>query len=44
MGKIKIVEIVLNAISSLVSVAKGVIKFIGYVYKLMKRKPGDSFA
>jgi hypothetical protein len=37
MGKLKIAEMVLLAISALVTVAKGVIKFIEYIIKLRKK-------
>jgi len=34
MGKLKIIEIILLAVSALVTVAKSIVKFIGYVDKL----------
>ena len=37
MGKLKIVELVLLAVSALVSAAKGVIKFIDYIGKVRNR-------
>ena len=37
MGKLRVVEMVLLAVSALVSAAKGVVKFIDYIGKLTSR-------
>ncbi len=38
MGKLKVAEAVLMAVAALVSAAKAIVKFVGYVGKLMKSK------
>lgn len=44
MGKLKIAELVILAISALISIAKYIIKFIDYLGRLLIREPATSTA
>jgi len=43
MNKLKLIELILSAVSALIAAAKSVIKFIGYIIKL-RDKPDASAA